>query len=98
MRHHGLDERVTKLKHENSQEHQAASCAYFSFSQSLSALQTINTDVISLGRKLLNDRREVLLRTLNIVFFIARQGVASRGSKEAAINLLSTSNHGNYLE
>ncbi|XP_052130037.1 uncharacterized protein LOC127751083 [Frankliniella occidentalis] len=86
-------------KHELSVEHLAAVKAYLHFSERRSVLQVLNTKSLSLRAKQVADNREVVLRIINIVLFLAKQGIAFRGDKnEAAYTLHSSCNHGNFLE
>jgi hypothetical protein len=87
-------------RHESSAEHEAASDAFFAFSHEYSVKQLTETKSRKLLKEQITERREVVLRLINICFILGRQGIGYRGpeNSEAAYNLSSSANHGNFLE
>lgn len=90
---------VTVPKHENSREHLDSVTAYHDHVRRQSVDKCIDLSLKSIREKQISERREVLLRIINIVLYLSKQGHAFRGSKtEAAYTLPLSCNHGNFLE
>nr|XP_018915260.1 PREDICTED: uncharacterized protein LOC109042787 [Bemisia tabaci] len=85
-------------RHEMSEEHKTATSATFRACQNLSIDHAINRDLVSKRVKEIEVRRQVVSRLIDITLFLARQGLAFRGTKESAYSLDTEESHGNFLE
>ena len=86
-------------KHEATKEHISATQSFFAFCKGNAVNQCSLAAAIDLKKRQVLERREVMLRIINIVLHLAKQGSAFRGSRtEAAYTLPLPCNHGNFLE
>ena len=85
--------------HESSKVHNASVSASIQAEAQKDISSLINTDMLIIHRKEVEQRRLVIRRLIDLIIFIGRQGVAYRGSVESAYSLEDRSkNHGNFLE
>lgn len=86
-------------KHEQGKEHTDAAMAFHAFLKNAAVDQRLNTSAKTLRERQVAARREVVLRIINIIIFLAKQGSSFRGrDNEAAYSLPMPCNHGNFLE
>jgi len=70
--------------HECSRDHAKAVSALMAFADDQSVKDRMASNATVLRKKQVTERREVVLRIINIVLFIGRQGLAFRGSQDEA--------------
>lgn len=86
-------------RHENSKIHENSSLAVLRAVASNDISNLINRNIFSQHAKEVKNRREILIRLIDIVLFIETQGIPYRGKEEGAYSLVNrTQNHGHFLE
>ncbi|KAK3917568.1 Zinc finger MYM-type protein 1 [Frankliniella fusca] len=86
-------------RHEISLEHQHAVESFHLFSLQSSINHCLDLSSLSLRKKQVAQRRDVVLKIIEIVLFLAKQSLPFRAkNNEAAYALSTPCNHGNFLE
>ena len=86
-------------EHEESKAHNNAAMAYLQASQKKDTDTLLNEDLLAMRNAEVYNNRQIVIRLIDIVLFIGKQGLALRGSQETAATLDDESlNHGNFLE
>lgn len=86
-------------KHENSQSHINAATAAFQCLRGFDIATFMNSNLSKKRLKEIETRRLIVMRIIDIILFLGRQGMSYRGHRSEGANTLDSSeNHGNFLQ
>jgi len=85
--------------HDLSAEHMHAVESFHMFQKDSSVGHKIDTNCLSLRKRQITQRREAVLRIIEIIYFLAKQSLPFRSANKEALYALNVPcNHGNFLE